>query len=126
MLEIDTNGNLKVNRGDTFEIPLFIDIGDNIFTSTRFHIRKNDILYFHLLEANAPWNKPLIRKEFTYEDENENNDIIIRFNHEDTCWLFPGIYYYEIKLQRPNEPLDDNPCNDDYVTIVPRRKFIIQ
>ena len=126
MLEIDKNGNIKVNRGDTFEVPLFIDISDNIFYSTRFPFHINDVIYFHITEANAPWECPLLGKSFTYEDLNENNDIIVKFNHEDTCRLFPGIYYYEVKLKRPNEPLDDDPRNDNYITIVPRRKFIIQ
>lgn len=127
MLEIDTSGNIKVNRGDTFEVPLFIDISDNIFTSTRFKIHKDDVIYLHILEPNAPWECPLLGKSFTYEDENEHNDILIKFDHKDTCCLFPGTYYYEIKLRRPNEPEPDlNPCDDNYVTIVPRRKFVIQ
>lgn len=126
MLEIDTNGNLKFNKGDTFEIPLFIDISDNIFQSTRFHIRKDDVIYFHVLQGNLPFEKPLIGKAFTYEDENEYNDIIVRFNHDDTCWIAPGIYFYEVKLKRPKNPEDDNPDRDTYVTIVPRRKFVVQ
>lgn len=126
MLSIDNNGNIKLTRGDTFELPLFIDIGDNIFTSTRFRLHKGDIIYFRLFEANRPFGCPLLAKEFTYEDVNENNDIIIRFNHEDTNKLFPGIYFYEIKLQRPNKQEDEDPSDDSYVTIVPRRKFVIQ
>ena len=33
MLEIDTSGNIKINRGDTFNVPLFIDASKNIFKS---------------------------------------------------------------------------------------------
>ena len=68
----------------------------------------------------------MLAKKFTYEDVNENNDIIIKFNHEDTVKLFPGIYFYEIKLQRPNTEEDTDPSDDYYITIVPRRKFVIQ
>lgn len=126
MLEIDKNGNIKVNRGDTFQVPLFIDVGQNVFISTRFPLKENDIIYFHITEANAPFECPLLGKSFTYEDVNENNDIIVKFNHDDTVWLYPGIYYYEIKLQRPNEDNDTNRKDDTFVTIAPRRKFIIQ
>lgn len=136
MLEIDKSGNIKVNRGDTFIVPLFIDISDNIFNSTRFPLHDNDILHFHLMEANAPFHKFLLKKRFTVEDINENGDVLIRFEHLDTEWLFPGIYYYEIKLQRvepdeipenyTEEDWENCPSNDTFVTIVPRRKFVIQ
>ena len=125
MLAIDSNGNIKVTRGDTFEITLFIDVNNNIFKSTRFPLHEGDIIYFHILEGNRPFECPLLSKKFTYEDTNENNDIIIKFNHEDTFKLFPGIYFYEIKLQRPNGENND-PSDDSYITIVPRRKFVIQ
>lgn len=120
MLEIDKNGNIKINRGDTFEIPLFIDIGESIFKSTRFAIRDGDIITFRLFESNAPKCCSLIEKECTVKDINENGDIILKFDHSDTG-LFPAIYYYEIKLERPVEEAESA-----FVTIVPRRKFVIQ
>lgn len=123
MLEIDRSGNIKVSRGDTFEIPLFIDVGENIFTSTRLPLKYNDIIYFHIVSSNCPFDCPILGKSFTYEDVNENNDIIVRFNHEDTEFLSPGIYYYEVKLQRRS---GSEEVPDMYVTIVPRRKFVIQ
>lgn len=126
MLEIDNNGNIKIDRGDTFEIPLFIDVNETIFKSTRFPLHQGDVIYFHITEPNTPWEFPILGKSFTYDDVNENNDILVKFNHLDTCKLPPGIYYYEIKLQRPNEPSDDNSFNDTYVTIVPSRKFVIR
>ena len=48
MLAIDSNGNIQVTRGDTFEIPLFIDVNNNMFKSTRFPLHKGDIIYFHI------------------------------------------------------------------------------
>ena len=36
MLSIDTNGNITLTRGDTFKVPLFIDVSDNIFAPIRF------------------------------------------------------------------------------------------
>lgn len=123
MLTIDKNGNIKFNRGDTFEVPLFIDINTNIFKSTRLKWKAGDKVYFHVLENNKPFECPLFGKEFTYEDVNENNDIIVKFNHKDTNWLFPGTYYYEVKLSRPSDREGEEP---NILTIVPRRKIIIQ
>ena len=120
MLEIDKNGNIKINKGDTFEVPLFIDIGESIFRSTRFPLRDGDIITFRLFESNAPKCCSLIEKELTVENINENGDIILKFNHDDTD-LFPAIYYYEIQLERPVENEESA-----FVTIVPRRKFVIQ
>lgn len=123
MLVIDKNGNMKFNRGDTFEVPLFIDINTSIFKSTRLKLKVGDKIQFHVLENNKPFECPLFGKEFTYEDVNENNDIIVKFTNSDTNWLFPGTYYYEIKLVRPSEIEGEE---DAVITGVPRRKMIIQ
>jgi hypothetical protein len=126
MLEIDKNGNIKIARGDTFEVPLFINIDDDIFKDTRFPLKLNDEITFRLVESNMPNCYALLEKTFTYEDVNENNDIIIKFYHHDTCNLFPATYFYEIKLKRPNFKFQDESEDDAYITIVPRRKFVIQ
>lgn len=132
MLNIDKSGNITINRGDTFEVPLFIDINDKILYSTRFPLKDGDKVFFHITAPNLPFEKPLLGKAFTIEDANENGDIIIRFEHDDTVWLHPGTYYYEIKLIRETiEEDSDSDSSDEeiktqnYITIVPRRKFTI-
>lgn len=144
MLTIDTNGNIKVNKGDTFIIPLFIDCGCNKFLSTRFKLKEGDIIYFRLMEPNMFFfsNRAVVKKEFTIEDENDKGDILIKFEHTDTCYLPSSTYYYEIKLARPKEedssedsdddtedlihyPKDKQNDNSWWITIVPRRKFIL-
>lgn len=130
MLNIDRSGNITVNRGDTFQVPLFIDINDKLLYSTRFPLKDGDKVFFHITAANLPFEKPLLGKAFTIEDVNENNDILIRFEHEDTVWLHPGTYYYEIKLIRETEEEDSDSDDEEvkirnYITIAPRRKFII-
>lgn len=120
MFDVDKNGNIKVNKGDTFNVPLFIDIGENLFISTRFVLKEGDEVTFRLFEANAPECCSLIKKTLTKIDANDYGDILIGFDHGDTDNLFPGIYFYEIILKRPQEP------KDAYITIVPRRKFVIQ
>lgn len=135
MLYIDNNGNIKVNRGDTFEIPLFIDISDNIFTSTRYPFHDGDEIIFHVLRPNSPFEWPVLGKKFTYEDLNDNSDILVRFEHEDTVKLCPGTYYYEAKLITkwpdaevevdPESDLTEEELSKAYITIIPRRKFVL-
>ena len=120
MLAIDTNGNIRVNRGDVFQMPLFIDISTNLFYSMRFKFHEGDILQFHIMEPNQPFSKALIKKEFTIDDLNEYGDILINFDHEDTCWMIPNTYFYEVKLIRTVEE------EKKVITIVSRRKFVIQ
>ena len=39
----------------------------------------------------------VIKKKYTKNDVNKNGDIIISFTPEDTVYLDPGKYFYEIK-----------------------------
>ena len=133
MLYIDDNGNIKVNRGDTFEVPLFVDVCSNILYPVRFPWKRGDTISIHVMEPYKPFELYLLGKEFTCDDLNENEDIIVRFDHEDTNFLIPGTYYYEAKLIRPWSPDQDprgeatpeDERHDSYITIIPRRKFII-
>lgn len=121
MINIDRNGNISINRGDTFKVPLFIDCSKDIFNSIRFPLKERDEIYFYLVEPNTPSKFPLIKQIYKKEDINENGDIILKFIHDDTCWINPGTYYYEIKLRRKLE----EGFEDILVTIVDRRKFVI-
>ena len=39
----------------------------------------------------------LVRKKYTKENLNEDNNVLISFNSEDTENLLPGKYFYEVK-----------------------------
>lgn len=121
MLTIDNNGNITINRGDTFKVPLFIDIGWDMFHSLRFPIKEGDDIFLYIIEPNQPLERCLLKQTYTEEDTNERGDILIKFTNADTEWLHPGTYYYEIRLQRKW-------CEgyeDALVTLTPRRKFIV-
>lgn len=118
MVNISNNGIVTMNKGDTFKFPLLINVGD-MFTPIRYELTENDKVYFALLEPNQPFEEALIRQVYTYEDVNEDGDIVIKLNSKDTSDLLPGLYYYTIKLQTMPE-------NEEIVnTIIPRRKFIL-
>lgn len=129
------NGIITMNRGDTFYMPLLINIGveenknkskqdPRNYIDRYYKITNKDTIYFALEEYNQPFEFALIRKVFTIDDVNEDGDVIIKFSSEDTQYLLPGEYYYEIKLRHVENV---NPYNEqEFIdTIVPRRKFII-
>ena len=122
MFRIDTNGNILVNRGDTFITPLFLDKSKSFTEIKRFRLRAGDILFFGVMEANVPFEEGLIRKAYAVADENSFGDIVVTFNSDDTRELLPGTYFYEAKLYRPAIESGDQ---DIVITVVPRRKFII-
>ena len=84
MLDIDRSGNITVNRGDTFNVPLFIDCNKNIFYSVRFPLKEGDKIFFFLVEPNASIRHYLLKQTYTKEDVNENGDIMLKFLNQDT------------------------------------------
>ena len=84
MLDIDRSGNITVNRGDTFNVPLFIDCNKNIFYSVRFPLKEGDKIFFFLVEPNTSIRHYLLKQTYTKEDINNFNDIELKFTHDDT------------------------------------------
>ena len=121
MVTVDNSGNITISRGDTFKLPLFIDCDKNIFNMVRFPLKEGDKIFFFLVEPNTSIRHYLLKQTYTKEDVNENGDIMLKFINQDTSWIAPGTYYYEIKLQRQWEEA----FKDALITIVPRRKFVI-
>ena len=125
MLQIDTNGNILVNQGDTFEIPLILKNVDKLFDTTSITFKAKDIINLHVMAPNMPYECPIIEKSITCSEETTADKLKFTFEHADTCALFPETYFYEIKLQRQNEEVDENPCDDYYKTLTGKRKFIL-
>ena len=120
---IDINNNIiTMNRGDTFSMPLHINIGTK-YAPEYYVLTEEDKIYFALEEYNQPFEFALIRKVFDINDV-KDDCVVIKLDTSDTELLLPGTYYYEIKLKHTY--LDDNDIEQEVIdTIVPRRKFII-
>ena len=117
------NGIITMNRGDTFYMPLHINYGDKLVPK-QYTLTSKDTIYFALEEYNQPFEVALIRKVFTMEDLDADNNVVIQFPSEDTQYILPGEYYYEIKLRHIENEGQEN--EQEFIdTIVPRRKFII-
>lgn len=124
MIDLSRNGIIEVNRGDSFELPLFINQGTDI-TPIRYNMKNsNSEVYVGVMEPNQPFERAVIRKKYTKDDVNENGDIIVKFSSNDTVCLLPGKYYYQIKIKLYNN-YDNNKDDCNINTIVPMTQFII-
>lgn len=121
MFRISSNGIITVNRGDSFEFPVTLNIGSDI-ARVEYQLTETDVLYLGIMEPNQPFETAIIRKKFTHKDLDEDNNIKIRFWPEDTRFVLPGKYYYQIKLQT----VDKNTGRLDVETVVDKTLFYIQ
>lgn len=123
MASISKNNIIVMNRADTFKFPFIITIGDSINYFV-YDLLPGDKVYLAVLEPNQKWEDALIKKVYDDLDFDYNyHQLTIRFNPEDTEYVKPGTYYYQIKLYRPKENVDDEFEAID--TLIPRTKFII-
>ena len=142
MFELSINNIVTVSRGDSFECPLFLNQGTDV--SPIRHILKRAIedgqvvnqeyVVFALLRPNQCFENAVVRKTFNTESLNDNGDVVIKFNSEDTIHLCPGDYYYEIRAYLFETDVINELDNDipvEYIkgtlvnTVVERTKFII-
>lgn len=119
LANISENQIVTINRGDTFQAPLFINIGTRLEPS-RYPLAKDDVVYVGIMEANQPFEDALVRKSYTLADANANGDIVVTLEPSDTECLLPGTYYYQAKLEHPT-----GDGKSVVNTIVPRRKLFL-
>ena len=120
MFNVSRNGIITMNRGDTWDTPLFLNLGTSL-EPTPFIPSKNDFIYFGLMEPNQPFECAIVKKTFTNKDfDEETLCLTLSFSSCDTENLLPGTYYYEIKLC-----INQGTAVEEVHTIVPKTKFII-
>ena len=123
MASLSKNKIITMNRADTFKFPFYIAIGSAV-NYVLYDMVPGDKLYFAVMEPHQKWEDALIKKTYTYEDyDEENHRVMIRFVPEDTEYVKPGNYYYQVKLYRSGENVLDGYEAID--TLIPRTKFII-
>ena len=111
---------IRLNRGDSFEAPLFINNGDCL-NPERYYIEEGDKVYFALMEPNKFWEQAILKQIYTIDDEKtEEGDLIIKITPDETEYLTPGTYYYEIKLVKYIDGKADR-----VRTVVPHTLFYI-
>lgn len=111
---------IRLHRGDSFEAPLFINNGDCL-NPVRHIVEPDEKVYFGVREPNKYWEQSILKQIYTSEsDKTEEGDIIIKIKPEETEYLIPGTYYYEVKLVKYK---DDEV--DQVRTVVPLTLFYI-
>ena len=118
MISISNNRMIRLTRGDTLELPLFINRGTK-FHPVRFYIQDNptSAVYLGVMNFAQPFEHAIIKKKYTAKSNvNEYGDLIVSITSDDTRCLYPGKYYYEIKVQLPDGSID---------TVVPATEFVI-
>lgn len=122
MFNISRTGIVTVNRGDSFELPIILNVGDSM-DFREYQLLSRDTLYLGVMEPNQPFECALIRKKLTLEDLDDQGNLIVHFNSRDTECLLPGKYYYQVKLQTLS-----NQATDEYdvETVVDKTLFYIQ
>lgn len=121
MFHISTNGIVTVNRGDTFDLPIILNIGTEVIPQ-RYMLSPTDILYIGIMEPNQPFENAIVRKKFTSADLDADGNIYVPFSSNDTICLLPGKYYYQVKL------LTINPTThaEEVETVVDKTLFYIE
>lgn len=117
-----SNNIVTMNRGDTFSMPVLINIGTK-FDPKRYTISSSDKVYLAIGSVDQPFEDALIRREFDVRDSIAGG-LRIWLEPKDTEKVLPGQYYYEIKLVHSYK--DEFGRDHEFIdTIVPRNKFII-
>jgi len=115
------NNIIMINRGDTYSFDL--NIADDASPDGRYILKEDDVLYFGVMEPNQLFEDALIKKRFTKEDCDDAGNFIIKLNPADTIDLYPGVYYYAIKLHHLVN--NEEEYIDEVVTVIKKTKFII-
>lgn len=99
MFLIDNDGKITISRGDdSGRVPLFINAGSN-HSPIRYELKEGETVYLGVYLPNSCFEKSIIKKSYSNQDINEDGDVIVTFDPDDTVNLFPGSYYYEIKAK---------------------------
>lgn len=118
MFTISKNGFISLTRGDSFKAPLFINHG-TVMCPTRYMIGRHPeaTLYVGIMEPHQIFEEAIIKQIYNSKSNiNEHGDVMIALRPEETEYLLPGKYYYEIKLDLGDGRLD---------TITPKTEFFV-
>lgn len=101
MFNISKDGIIRLSRGDSCKMPLFINKGNEL-EPIRYELSKNPqtVVYLSIMQPNQYFENGCIRKMYTKDNWqlNDFGDLIVSLEPKDTIYLVPGKYYYEIKV----------------------------
>lgn len=115
---VSTNGIVSLIRGDTFELPIELNIGSPL-APQYITLGQDDVVELRVFYANQQWENPIMRKSATSDNvSTDEKSVIFKFNGE-MAYFEPGEYYYQVKAFYYVEDILR------VVTLVPRTQFNI-
>lgn len=115
---VKKNNMISMIRGNSFSHIFKFEVGE-FPRVERLSIGEDDLIYFGIMYPNDYFEHCIIKKEFTKDDLNSEGDLVVKLEPEDTTLLYPGTYYYEIKLLKSSSE------EVSIDTLVQKTKFII-
>ena len=96
-----------------------LDTEETIIFTPEEEEEEDEITYLGIPEIDEYFSNALVRKTFTASNLNANGDVLIKFTNNDTKFLLPGNYYYQIRAKITKD-------NQLYInTIVSKTPFIV-
>lgn len=116
------NNIIILNRGDTYQFELYIDGVES--PSELYRLSGDDTIYFGIMDPHQPFEEALVKKRFTEADLDPQTGLLtIVIEPEDTLDLFPGTYYYAVKLHMNHS--DAMGSVDRVSTVINRTKLFL-
>lgn len=98
---ISSNNIIVINRGDSFIFTHKLNLGSAMYPEY-YELKDNDKVYLGVTECNKPFEQAIIKQVYDKQDQDTGLDVTFKFKPDDTLYLLPGRYYYEIKLSTDN------------------------
>lgn len=124
MFNLSRDGIIRLSRGDSCKMPLFINQGTAL-QPIRYNLNDEDkqdtVIYLSIMQPNQYFENGCVRKMFSKKSGwtlTDTGDLVIIIEPKDTQFLMPGKYFYEIKA--------DLQGNNQVNTIIQKKEFWIQ
>ena len=124
MFNLSRDGIIRLSRGDSCKMPLFINQGTALYP-IRYNLndidKQDTVIYLSIMQPNQYFENGCVRKMFSKKSGwtlTDTGDLVIIIEPKDTQFLMPGKYFYEIKA--------DLQGNNQVNTIIQKKEFWIQ
>lgn len=119
MFVVIEDNYLKMNRGDSYTLPIVINEGTKLCFK-QYQLRQFDKIYVGIMEYGQSFENAIIRKVLSITSPtNKYGHPLLKLVPRDTEYLITGKYFIEIKLvQKEND-------EDIVTTILPMKEFFI-
>lgn len=124
MFRINGDQSILMNRGDSTRFPLFINKGSRLHPIRYgFEVGDPHEIYFYILQPNQRFEDAFFIKTFKCVEGNinENGDMIISLDSNDTINFPEGRYLYLIRAKLYN----DATGKFDIVTVTNKHEFYL-